>query len=182
MILLFTIGAASGRQGIRTLIPLGGTALAGRLGKPYPTTFRSSGPPGSRTPISGVQSWCRPVGPAAHLRKGPPENRTRSPSLPRRCAAGTPADPPAESRPGRTRTCANLCVRQASWPLDDGTNCRKSAGARAYGASPRPRYRAGWIGLMKANRAPALPGQFASTTDQSPGGDSNSHAWGARAA
>ena len=29
----------------------------------------------------------------------------------------------AESRPGRTRTCAILFVRQASWPLDDGTKC-----------------------------------------------------------
>ena len=34
---------------------------------------------------------------------------------------------------------------------------------------------------MKANRAPASPGKFASPTDQSPGGDSNSHASGARA-
>ena len=34
---------------------------------------------------------------------------------------------------------------------------------------------------MKANRAPASPGKFASLTDQSPGGDSNSHASGARA-
>ena len=55
--------------------------------------------------------------------EGPPENRTRSPSLPRRCAAGTPADRLPGSRPGRTRTCAILCVRQASSPLDDGTIC-----------------------------------------------------------
>ena len=48
-------------------------------------------------------------------------------------------------------------------------------------ASPRPRYRAGRIGLMKANRAPASPGKFASLIKQSPGGDSNSHASGARA-
>ena len=55
------------------------------------------------------------------LIEGPPENRTRSPSLPRRCAAGTPADRLFVSRPGRTRTCAILLVRQASSPLDDGT-------------------------------------------------------------
>ena len=42
----------------------------------------------------------RPIPPI----EGPPENRTRSPSLPRRCAAGTPADRLIESRPGRTRT------------------------------------------------------------------------------
>jgi hypothetical protein len=41
MIVRFTIGA-SGRQGIRTLIPLEGeTALAERPGEPYPATFRS---------------------------------------------------------------------------------------------------------------------------------------------
>jgi hypothetical protein len=60
------------------------------------------------------------VAPHVHP-KGPPENRTRSPSLPRRCAAGTPADRLPGSRPGRTRTCAILLVRQASSPLDDGT-------------------------------------------------------------
>ena len=49
----------------------------------------------------------------------------RSPSLPRRCAAGTPADRLIESRPGRTRTCAILLVRQASSPLDDGTSFRQ---------------------------------------------------------
>ena len=59
----------------------------------------------------------RPIPPI----EGPPENRTRSPSLPRRCAAGTPADRLPGSRPGRTRTCAILYVRQASSPLDDGT-------------------------------------------------------------
>src|SRR3954471_20926997 len=36
--------------------PRGETALAGRLGKPYPTTFRSSGPTGSRTRVSGLPS------------------------------------------------------------------------------------------------------------------------------
>src|SRR5437016_4563632 len=50
MILRFTIGA-SGRQGSRTLISIGRTALAGRPGQPYPATFRS-GPTGNRTRIS----------------------------------------------------------------------------------------------------------------------------------
>ena len=35
----FTIGASSGRQGSRTLISVGRTALAERPGKPYPATF-----------------------------------------------------------------------------------------------------------------------------------------------
>ena len=158
MILLFTIGAASGRRGIRTLIPLGGTALAGRLGKPYPTTFRSSGPtgcrtrisatpgrrrplgpwalrsqtlpsgpPGSRTPISCLQDRCLSIGPAAQK---PPTNREVRPGLepgPPPYRGGVPpvtlADRCTESRPGRTRTCGILFVRQASWPLDDGTGC-----------------------------------------------------------
>src|SRR5271166_4487321 len=93
----FTGSRRSGRQGIRTLIPLfEETALAERLGKPYPTTFRSSGPPGSRTPISVCKAGVVPL--------------------------DQQPDRGNESRPGRTRTCANLCVRQASWPLNDGTN------------------------------------------------------------
>src|SRR3954447_8166634 len=43
-------------------------------------------------------------------------------------------------------------------------------------ASPRPRYRAGHAGLMRPGRAPARLERI-----QSPGGDSNSHASGARA-
>ena len=35
----FTIGASSGRQGSRTLISVGRTALAERPGKPYSATF-----------------------------------------------------------------------------------------------------------------------------------------------
>ena len=155
----FTIGA-SGRQGSRTLISVGRTALAERPGQPYPATFRftlSVDSPGIEPGSSDCQPDVFPLdhepvpfsGPAGELNhdfliasqasfrwtsspclirttKGPPENRTRSPSLPKRCAAGTPADRPAESRPGRTRTCAILCVRQASWPLDDGTERMKS--------------------------------------------------------
>ena len=41
MIVRFTIGASSGRQGSRTLISVGRTALAERPGQPYPATFRS---------------------------------------------------------------------------------------------------------------------------------------------
>jgi hypothetical protein len=48
--------------------------------------------PGNRTPISWLQARCLPVGPAAQVSRGPSGNRTRSPSLPRRCAAGTPTD------------------------------------------------------------------------------------------
>jgi hypothetical protein len=39
MIVRFTIGASSGRQGSRTLISVGRTALAERPGQPYPATF-----------------------------------------------------------------------------------------------------------------------------------------------
>ena len=41
MIVRFTIGASSGRQGSRTLISVGRTALAERPGQPYPATFLS---------------------------------------------------------------------------------------------------------------------------------------------
>ena len=48
--------------------------------------------PGSRTPISWVQTRHLPIGRAAHFpfAKGPPV--TRSSALPQRCAAETPAD------------------------------------------------------------------------------------------
>ena len=168
MILPFTIGARSGRQGIRTLIPSWGNRLS-RTARPtvsdclpFEWTHRESNPdlrharatsspwtmgpsiadsaewtagesnPDLRRAMPVSSRWTsspfeernrpgnrRPIPPI----EGPPENRTRSPSLPRRCAAGTPADRLPGSRPGRTRTCAILFVRQASSPLDDGTIC-----------------------------------------------------------
>jgi hypothetical protein len=39
-----------------------------RPGKPYPATFRFSGPTGNRTRISSMPNWCLPVGPWAHWR------------------------------------------------------------------------------------------------------------------
>jgi hypothetical protein len=45
MIVRFTIRASSGRQGSRTLISVGRTALAERPGQPYPATFQVD-PPG----------------------------------------------------------------------------------------------------------------------------------------
>ncbi len=50
MIILFTIRAKSGRQGSRTLIPRGETALAGRPGKPYPATFQAEWTAGESNP------------------------------------------------------------------------------------------------------------------------------------
>ncbi len=192
MILRFTIGARSGRRGIRTLIPLaGGTASAvgsaSRIRLPSvrvdPPGVEPGSPPrqGDVVPLdhgpivlclrsvdrrgveprspacdAGVvpldqQPVCEkeptPIpecrsgaflreNPPARSHEGPPENRTRSPSLPRRCAAGTPADRPAESRPGRTRTCAILFVRQASSPLDDGTSGDRRGGTRTHRHRP----------------------------------------------
>jgi hypothetical protein len=46
MMVHFTIGASSGRQGSRTLISVGRTALAERPGQPYPATFHQVDPPG----------------------------------------------------------------------------------------------------------------------------------------
>ena len=54
---LFTIGASSGRQGSRTLISVGRTALAERPGQPYPATFQVDPPgiePGSPVCRTGV--------------------------------------------------------------------------------------------------------------------------------
>ncbi len=65
MIILFTIRAEGGRQGSRTLIPRGETALAGRPGKPYPATFQdewtageSNPDPAFRQGIDTLKSTC----------------------------------------------------------------------------------------------------------------------------
>lgn len=95
------------------------------------STFRpnegaaSSGPPGSCTPISCVQNRCRALGPAAR-------------------GDGTLRDEPRKrvngaNRPGRTRTCDCLCVRQAPWPLDDGTVGVGWALVMQHRANPRTR-------------------------------------------
>ena len=138
---------------------VGSHGLANRPGKPYPATFRRSvdppgiepgfpvcrtgvlplddepisGPPGSRTPITWVQTKRPPIERAAHFARGPSGNRTRSPSLPRRCAAGTPTDP---SDPGWTRTIVFLVVTQVSPPLDYGIVSVTEAGVEPA-KSPR---------------------------------------------
>ena len=77
-----------------------------------------SGPPGSRTPISCLQGRRLAVGPAARMRRG---------------------EGASASRPGRTRTCAILFVRQASSPLDDGTKgTRTRAGTEWPGWESNP--------------------------------------------
>ena len=102
----FTIGPCqSGRHEIRTHTPVKAHALAVRSGQPYPATFRiewshresnpdcqhamlessrwtmtplsSSGPPGSRTPITWLQARRLPIGRAARVvfsSRGPPGN------------------------------------------------------------------------------------------------------------
>ena len=115
-----------------------GTALAERLGKPYPTTFRF------RVDRRGVEPRF-PVCKAGVVpldqqpvvenelevsrtfTRGPPENRSRSPPyqggmLPEHLQTGR------LNCPGKTRTCAKLCVREASWPPDDGTIAVSSTG------------------------------------------------------
>ncbi len=68
-------------------------------------------------------------------RQGPPGARTRTTSLPRRHAASNTCGPEV-SRPGRTRTCDILFVRQASWPLDDGTRISSRGGSRTHTHQP----------------------------------------------
>lgn len=88
-----------------------------------------SGPAGELNPdllVAGQASYRWTSRPFTRSR-GPPGNRTRSTSLPRRRAAGNTCGPNMTSRPGRTRTCAILFVRQASSPLDDGTNEHRSS-------------------------------------------------------
>ena len=106
MILRFTIGATKRKaRDSNPHSPRGETALAGRLGKPYPTTFRSSGPTGSRTRISATPGRRRPA-----WTMGPSE------SLP---AAQWTA---GESNPDLRRAMP-ASSRWTSSPLNDGCNC-----------------------------------------------------------
>ena len=100
-----------------------GHGLANRLGQPYPTTFRnashSSGPPGTRTPITWVQTKRLPVGPAARrhsevrpgIEPGPRPYHGRV--LPEHLQTIL-----HRSDPGWGRTSTLLHVTQASSPLD----------------------------------------------------------------
>ena len=74
--------------------PMGGTHGAADTPAALPSRFSSSshsGPDGSRTHHTDLARVSRPQRHAGPLR-GPSGNRTRSPSLPRRYAAGTPTD------------------------------------------------------------------------------------------
>jgi hypothetical protein len=79
--------------------------------------------PGCRTPISWVQTRRRSVGPAAHHSRSPRSARESNPvHLPTKEACRHEhLRTDYRSRPGRTRTCASLFVRQGPWPLGDGT-------------------------------------------------------------
>ena len=188
-----------------------------------------SGPPGSRTPISGVRCRRRPVGPAARLIESTSIARTFQKVRPRielglppyrggvlpehlqtGCLRVVPAglepaypvcktgvfaarrrDELAGSSTGGIRThrhqALDLAAMPVSVPCHEHRQLRvgeSNLRLRAYEtrpstgppASPRPRYRSGHAGLMRAGRAPARLERT-----QSPGGDSNSHASGARA-
>jgi hypothetical protein len=119
-------GDSSGRQGIRTPIPRGETALAVRPGQPYPATFpisAHSGPPGSRTPISWLQARCRTVRPAAQknscdspVKGSHGEHSTEAvSSLDYRDSSPLGESSRRESNP------RSLFVREVSSPLDHGT-------------------------------------------------------------
>jgi hypothetical protein len=136
--------------------PLGAHCSANRPGKPYPATFLW------RVDHRGVE----PRSPGCKPGVFPLDER--------------PIANIKSNHPGRTRTCDILLVRQASWPLDDGTdgNLRSRTGGsrthrspdsrpgryagsrtvRGRSKSSRPRYRSGRVGLMRANRAPARLG------------------------
>jgi len=85
---LFTIRAQAEGKGVEPSSRLARTALAPRPGQPYPATFQeselSSGPPGSRTPITWLQARRLPVGPAAQVAEVGVEPTESRGSRPRR--------------------------------------------------------------------------------------------------
>jgi hypothetical protein len=108
------------------------TALAVRPGQPYPATFRFA---------DTIPQWTTGESNPDFLVASQASFRwTSSPFL-------------IESS-RRESNPRFLFVREVSSPLDHGTQ-RPSTGPPAC---PRPRYRAGQVGLMRADRAPATPG------------------------
>ncbi len=102
--------------------PMGRTHGATYVSATFASSSSSSahsGPPGSRTPITWVQTKRPPIERAALCLRGPSGTRTRSSALPRRRAASTPTDRHF-SDPGWNRTITFLAVTQASSPLDHG--------------------------------------------------------------
>jgi hypothetical protein len=111
------------------------TALAVRLGQPYPATFQSNQSPrqwttGESNPdllVASQASFRWTSSPfSSKSSKGPPENRTRSPFLQGRDAAGALADHhlsflnlTESSR--RESNPRSLFVGEVSLPLDHGT-------------------------------------------------------------
>lgn len=79
---------------------------------PFPTCSPLRfGPDGSRTHRTDLARISRPQGtcqPVSNTVRGPPGNRTRSPALPKRCAAGTPEDLRLSSSCRWSSTCSHL--------------------------------------------------------------------------
>ena len=137
-----------------------------RPGKPYPATFRMSvdppgiepgfpvcrtgvfpldhgpvffsGPPGSRTPITWVQTKRPPIGRAAHLFERSVRESNPVPLLTTEVCCRNTYRP--SSDPGWNRTITLLGVIQASSPLDHGIMSVTEAGvepAKSRGSRPR---------------------------------------------
>ena len=168
----------SGRGGIRTPMPRRAHWLAPRPGQAVsgslPSPKHRSGPPGNRTPISGLQDRRLPVGPAARSSVSRP-GRTRTCDRPV-CKTGAFAagrrddlresprwDSNPQAPPPQDGGFADLPTRRSRRHCGCGS---RTAPIRAYEArpgtgppaSPRPRYRAGRAGLMRPGGAPATPG------------------------
>ncbi len=151
MILLFTIGATGGRQGIRTLTPSRAHSLAPRPGQPYPATFRSSGPTGNRTRISATPGRRRPLGPWAlrpqTLPSGPPGSRTPISGVRCRCR---PVGPAARWKAGTGRETAGRFRRLKVRP-------RVELGLPPYQGGVLPEHlQTGFLGVVPAGLEPAL--------------------------
>ena len=133
--------------------PRGGTALAGRLGQPYPTTFRSSGPTGSRTRISATPGRRHPLGPWAlrflslSMLNGPPGSRTPISGVQSRCR---PVGPAARLKRGTGREPTGRSPRLKVRP-------RIERGLPPYRGGVLPEHlQTGFLGVVPAGLEPAL--------------------------
>jgi hypothetical protein len=155
--------------------------------------IQSSGPPGSRTPISWLQARRLSVGPAARIHRIVPEGvEPPFPLCKRGVVAIGPRDGELFSLPsstGGSRTHRHQALDLTAMPVrvpchpvasvtqlpicgpgirTTASELMKLGRAPARPQCPRPRYRTGQVGLMRANRTPATPGsfqQFSATSD-----------------
>ena len=141
MMVHFTIGASSGRQGSRTLISVGRTALAERPGQPYPAALPTEvDPAGVEPALPARQAGVVPLDHRPIAVRGVGIEPTLSGSQGRRITAFLP---PVSSGPPGNRTPISA-LRRRRLPVGRAAQERSGRGSnpvfRAYQGGVRPQH------------------------------------------